>query len=199
MRISPVIEQMRRFCPRFVNRVAGGLDWDPTTASALPSVPAAFVITIGDAADESNAQNLITQMVRDEIDVCVVMANKDERGQAVADLLHDVRAELFRALVGFAPGPEAQPLQYGGGALLAMDRGRVVYRFRFFSDFQLGRYELSDGQQPETWQELELFGLPELEGIDTRYDFIDPLRDPNAAPGGPDGRVEFENREDLNP
>lgn len=197
MKITPVIEQLRAYAPGFKGRVAGGLDWDPTQDSAKMQPPAAYVIGVGDSADEPLAQNVITQDVRDAIDVCVVLPTDDERGQSVVDVLHDVRAQLWRALVGFEPDAESGPLLYDGGQLLLLERGRMVYRYRFYADFQLGRLEWDGEGKPQTWQEMVLAGLPALEGIDTRYDFIDPLADKNLSPTGPDGRVEFQTKEDL--
>lgn len=197
MRITPVINQLKERCPDFKGRVAGGLDWDPVKGSSLLELPAAYVIPTGDGADDPEQQNVITQMVRDSIDVCVVLKNYDERGQQVADQVHLVRASLWRALVGFEPDADYGELLYDGGSLLLIDRDRVVYRFRFYADFQLGNLSLGAGSNPETWKERVLLGLPALEGVDTAYDFIDPLVDHNVTQSGPDGRVEFKTREDL--
>lgn len=187
MKISPVIKQMRLYCPFFAGNVAGGLDWDPAEKSAQVKMPAAFVIAVGDSADGSTT-NVVRQEVRDEFDVCVVLANKDERGQAVNDLLHDVRSELWRALVGFVPDAQSEPLQYDSSELLLLDRHRAIYRYRFFTEFQLGRNSKND--PPETWQERELDGLPPLEGLDINVDYIAPIFDKNLADQGPDGRTE---------
>jgi len=197
MKITPVIEQLRAYAPGLEGRVAGGLDWDPTADSAQMKLPAAYVIAVGDSADEPASMNVITQDVRDAIDVCVVLPSEDERGQSVADPLHDLRAQLWRALVGFEPDEESGPLLYDGGQLLLVDRSRVVYRYRFYADFQLGRWEQDGTGKPQTWQEMQLAGLPQLEGIDTRFDFLDPLKDPNVIATGPDGRVEFQTKEDF--
>jgi hypothetical protein len=194
MKISPVIQQLRIYCPSFAGRVAGGLDWDPTEKSANTALPAAFVIAVGDTAEESKT-NIVRQDVRDEFDVCVVLVNKDERGQAANDQLHIVRGELWRALVGFVPDEQSEPLQYDGSALLLIDRSRAVYRYRFFTEFQLGRN--SKDEPPETWQERELDGLPPLEGLDIDVDYIEPMCDKNLTESGPDGRIEMQLREDL--
>lgn len=197
MRITPVIEQLKARCASFEGRVAGGLDWNPTEASALMKPPAAYVIPTGDAADDPDALNVYVQDVRDAIDVCVVLKNVDERGQQVADQVHLVRASLWRALVGFEPDKHYGALLYDSGALVLIDRDRVVYRFRFYADSQLGNLSFGEGTSPETWHEVLLGGLEKLEGIDTRFDFIDPLADKNLAPSGPDGRIEIQTREDM--
>lgn len=197
MRITPIVEQLRARCPGFQKRVAGALDWNPTQASALVELPAAFVIPTGDEADPPATQNVVTQTVRDSIDVCVVLRNVDERGQAAADQLHSVRASLFRALVGFEPDKDMGWLEYDSGALLVIDRDRVVYRFRFVAEFTLGNVHWSGTGTPETWQEWTLAGLPPLTGVDMAVDFIDPMADKNLAPTGPDGRIELTTREDF--
>lgn len=196
MLISPIVAQLRTYCPAF-KAVAGALDWDPTQASAQVKLPAAFVIPTVDEAEASGSQNVLVQTVRDGIDVCVVLKNTDERGQLAADQLHVVRANLFRALVGFHPDPESGWLEYDSGALLVMDRDRVVFRYRFVAEFQLGRLQQTGAGRPETWQEWSLNGLPALEGINTAFDFIDPMVDKNIAAAGPDGRFEIQTREDY--
>lgn len=195
MKLSPLVAQVRNWCPTFAGRVAGALDWDPTADSAKLVVPAAYVVFTGDDPGEASRGNVIAQDIRDEFDVCVVLAQVDERGQSAADVLHDVRAELWRALVGFEPGPEFDPIQYGGGNLILINRDRVVYRFGFFSEFQLGRNDPAD--PPETWQELELDGLPALTQVHVDLDAVDPMADRNLQYPGPDGRIEVQHNIQL--
>lgn len=202
MKLKSIIQQMRIFCPSFGRRVFGGLDWDPTKDSVRSQLPAAYVIYIGDEAEASDIQTGIRQRVRDSIDVNVEISNADERGQAATDLLHDLRAELWRALVGFDPGSDGTPLQYDDGQLLLIDRSKAVYRFRFYTDFMIGRTEAPYGKPaapPETWLEVVQDGLVPFEGVDIDVDFIDPMRDPNLSTSGPDGRIEIKVREDLKP
>lgn len=197
MRLSPVIAQIKAQCRDFKGNVAGALDWDLAKESTLMKPPWALVIPTGDAADEPEQQNVITQEIRDAVDVCVVLKNHDERGQAVADQLHHVRAALWRALVGFEPDADYGELLYDGGGLLLLDRDRVVYRFRFYADYQLGNLTPGSGSNPETWQEAQLLGLPPLEGFDISVDYIDPMVDRNVTSSGPDGRIEHSTRKDL--
>ncbi|NMG64886.1 hypothetical protein GPA19_08000 [Azoarcus indigens] len=189
MKLTPLVNQIRDRCPTFGGRVAGGLDWDPAmAASAKMALPAAYVVMTGDEAAPSQADNVVQQDIADEFDVCVVLDQEDEAGVIAADAVHDIRAQLWRALVGFRPSPELEPIQYDGGGLLLINRARVVYRFGFSSAFQLGR---NDGADPaETWQEWELDGLLPLEGLDIALDAVDPMADKNLQYPGPDGRIE---------
>lgn len=202
MKLTPIIKHLRKNCPVFARRVYGGLDWNPIAASVQTAMPAAYVICIGDSADPSDISGVVRQKVRDAIDVNVEVWCEDERGQSAADLIHDLRAELWRALVGFKPGGDGAPLQYDDGELLLIDRSKAVYRFRFFTEFMIGRTPVGYGQPlgpPETWQEVEEDGLPAFEGVNLDADFIGPIFDKNLSPIGPDGRIEIEVREDLKP
>lgn len=194
MKITPVVEQLRRCCPAFARRIAGGIDLDAVKASQQLVRPSAFVVATADAAADNDIDNGVRQVITDSFDVLVVLDAKDQRGQLAVDVLHDVRAELWRALVGWRPAGEYEPITYAGGELLEIDRALVLYRFSFVAEFQLGRSEV--GAPAETWTELQLDGLAPLEGVDIDVDCIDPA-DPNLKRPGPDGRIEFLLREDL--
>jgi len=187
MKLNPIVAHLRGACPSFAGRVSGGIDWDAVVESAHLSLPAAYVIATADAASPSKAQNMVIQDITDQFNVVIVLDASDERGQADNDILHDLRAELWLALVGWIPSPEYDPIEYGKGALLHISRARVVYQFTFFSEFQLGRNRRDE--PAETWQEFQLDGLPGFAGVDVNLDFIDPA-DPNLQRPGPDGRVE---------
>jgi len=196
LKLNPIVAHLRLTCPTFAGRIAGGIDWDAVVESAQLELPAAYVIATADAATPSRAQNMVIQDITDQFNVVIVLKTSDERGQADNDLLHDIRAELWRALVGWIPGPEYTQIEYGKGALLHISRARVVYQFTFFSEFQLGRNR--PDQPPETWQEWELDGLPGFTGATINMDCIDPA-DPNLKRLGPDGRIEVAFTGDVTP
>jgi hypothetical protein len=194
MKITPVVLHLRQHCPLFGGRVAGGIDFDAVKASQQVDRPGAFVIATGDDATDNDLQNGIRQDITDAFDVVVILDAKDQRGQLAVDVLHDIRAELWRALVGWKPGIEYEPITYDGGDLVQIDRALVIYRYSFVTAFQLGRN--ADTDPAETWHELELDGLPRLEGMDINVDCIDPA-DRNLKYPGPDGRIEVQIREDM--
>lgn len=72
----------------------------------------------------------------------------------------------------------------------------MLYRLRFFAEFQLGRNLAS--QPAESWHERELDGLSSFTGATVRVDAIDPA-DPNLKRPGPDGRVELTFSGDVTP
>ncbi len=192
MKISPLIQQLRTWCPTFRKNVAGGLEFEVMRDSVQLTMPSAWVVMTDDDPGENTSDNVIRQSIVDGFDVVVAVKTTDERGQAAADPLHDIRAELLRALVGWEPMPGYEPIQYAGGQLLLINRDRVLYRFRFECEWTLG-----GGDTPETFQEVVLAGLPPLAGLDVEVDAIDPMADPNLSKPGPDGRIETVLRVEL--
>jgi len=194
MKITPVVLQLRQYCPLFAGRIAGGIDFDAVKASQQVDRPGAFVIATGDDATENDIENGIRQNITDSFDVVVILDTKDSRGQLAVDVLHEIRTQLWRALVGWKPAIEYDAITYDGGNLVQIDRALVIYRYSFVSAFQLGRNDPSD--PAETWHELELDGLPLLQGMDINVDCIDPA-DRNLKYPGPDGRIEIQLKEEL--
>lgn len=196
MKISPIVAHLRQYCPSFSGRVAGGIDFEAVAASAKLSHPSAYVIAVSDKAAENDIQTGVRQAITDFFDVVLVVDTHDERGQEAADLTHAFRAEIWRALIGWAPASEYTRTEYEGGALLSINRSRVVYSFTFSARFQIGRNAASD--PPETWEEMKLDGLPGFTGATFDMDCIDPA-DPNLQRPGPDGRIEVKFSGDVTP
>lgn len=199
MMLSHVVAHLRQYCPSFAQRVAVALEFEPDRGQLRLTVPAAVVMPSDDSAEPSLAQNVTVQSVTDRFVVVLVVASADaKRGDATADALHGLRAELWRALVGWRPGDGYEPIEYEGGEVTHMDRSATYYAMTFSAAFVVGfAGGLPSGATPETWQEYELAGLPALEGLDVDVDVIDPIADPNIKKPGPDGRVEFNLHEDT--
>jgi hypothetical protein len=138
----------------------------------------------------------VQQDITDMFSVVIVLESGDERGQAANDALHDLRAELWRSLVGWVPGAEYSPIEYVKGELLHISRSRTVYQFSFIAKFQLGRNR--PGDPAETWHEREVDGLTGFSGVTFNMDCIDPT-DPNLQHPGPDGRIEVKFSGDVTP
>ncbi|WLI11557.1 MULTISPECIES: hypothetical protein [Pseudomonas] len=194
MKITALITQLRDQCPTLANRVAAGIDLATLQANTPLQTPCAYVVPIADLASKSVAQNLMLQPIRDRFEVTLVLDTTD--ATKALDLLHDLRAELWRALVGFKPGSDYDAIEYDGGELVSINSSRVLYRLRFFAEFQLGRN--LPGQPAESWHERELDGLSSFTGVTVRVDAIDPA-DPNLQRPGPDGRLELTFSGDVTP
>ena len=194
MKITALITQLREQCPTLANRIAAGIDLATLQANTPLQTPCAYVVPLADVASKSLAQNLMLQSIRDRFEVTLVLDTAD--AAAALDQLHNLRAELWRALVGFKPGSDYEAIEYDGGELVSINSSRVLYRLRFFAEFQLGRN--LPGQPAESWHERELDGLSSFTGVTVRVDAIDPA-DPNLQRPGPDGRLELTFSGDVTP
>lgn len=198
MRVSRIVAHLRKHCPSFDKRIAVGLDFSPERSQVKFAVPCAVVFPDGDEASSSMARESIVQDVEDTFSVVLILKTQDAiRGDETADHLHLLRAELFRALLGWVPDDGYDPIEYVGGEVTEMDRSLTYYVMRFTSSFVVGHAAgTSEERPPETWQEYELSGLPELKAMDIAVDVIDPIFDPNLSETGPDGRVEFKQKQE---
>lgn len=196
MNLDSVIARIRQACPSFALRVAGAAEFAALPQNAKVALPAAFVIPMDDQAGEQESQNRYRQVLTDRVAVVVVLDNSaDRRGQAAVTTVDGIRAELWRALLLWPPGPEYDGLFYEGGQGLQMDAARLYYQFEFSAVSELG---VEDTAQPGMKA-----ALPRLAGVDVRTDVLNPMVDPNNVPGqqynpeqpnprtiGPDGRAE---------
>ncbi|MBV4476150.1 phage tail terminator protein [Pseudomonas botevensis] len=194
MKITPILTQLRAQCQSLANHIAVGVDLALLQGNPDLPMPSAHVIPLADQASTSTAQNLTRQPIRDRFDIILVLDATD--ATKALDLLHDLRAELWRALVGFKPGSDYSAVVYDGGEMVSINSSRVLYRLRFFAEFQLGRNLPS--QPAESWHERELDGLSSFTGVTVRVDAIDPA-DPNLKRPGPDGRLEMTFSGDVTP
>ncbi|WP_433767298.1 phage tail terminator protein [Pseudomonas putida] len=194
MKITPLITHLRDHCPTLGNRIAAAVDLAALQADASLQLPCAFVVSIADTTGVNLAQNVTRQIVRDRFDIVLGLDSTD--ASKALDLLHDLRAELWRALVGFRPGDHYSSIAYDGGELASASASRALYRLRFFAEFQLGRNRATDAA--ESWQEREMDALSSFTGMTVRVDAIDPA-DPNLQRPGPDGRLELTFSGDVTP
>ncbi|MBP4002074.1 MULTISPECIES: hypothetical protein [Pseudomonas] len=194
MKISPILTQLRAQCPSLAGHIATGVDLALLQGDPNLPMPSAHVLPLSDVASASSSQNSPSQPIRDRFEIILALDATD--ATKALDLLHDLRAELWRALVGFKPDSNYSAIVYDGGETVSINSSRAFYRLRFFAEFQLGRNLPS--QPAESWHERELDGLSSFTGATVRVDAIDPA-DPNLKRPGPDGRVEMTFSGDVTP
>lgn len=204
MKPSDIVARLRVLCPVFARNVAAGLNWEAVRDSTQLPRMAAYVVPTDEKAGDPQSANVIVQELIEGVDIVVAFpqAKADEAGAGVSDEVKAVRRELCRALVGWTPPGCTDPLIYEGRRFLHTDRTKAAYAYSFSATELLGNYMLpSDPAQAETWQELELLGLPPLDGLDINVDLIDPIVDrsrlPEGQAQGPDGRIEHQLKKDF--
>jgi len=176
MKLSNVIAALRTRCPMFEGRIAGAAEFKSLPETGKMRLPAAYVVPTEDITAEQKSLSDYWQNVTEGFAVIVVLDNtRDERGQAAAyDVVHDVRAELWRTLLGWQPEDNGGPVAYAGGQLLEMDRGRLYYQF----DFTLVR----EIQEEDTRQQQDLNTLDDFKSAGIDIDYIDPGDGPDGKP-----------------
>ncbi|NUF48640.1 phage tail terminator protein [Gilliamella sp. ESL0250] len=139
MKLSHIVHILRHFSPSFEGRVGGAAEFSAIKDTAFLQLPAAYVVPLDDRAEDNKSQTDYWQNVTERFGVIVVLKPIDERGQHEAyDIVENIKTELWRALLGYEPSPAHYPIQYDGGDLLDLDRGRIFYQFNFSSVREVG-------------------------------------------------------------
>lgn len=134
MRLSHLVLRIREAQTRFGNYVAGSAELDLALKGTLKK-DCAFVVPLMDTASPNKIENGIDQTITEGFSVIVAIANdssdSDRLGLTAYDLLHDVRSELFKSLVGwFIIGSEG-PISYGGGKFVVIRNSYLWWQFDF--------------------------------------------------------------------
>ena len=184
MDLTPIVAALRQRCPSFAQRVAGAAEYEAASASTALAVPHAFVIPLDDSPTDSQSENVNRQSLVDAFAVVVVASvagMTDERGQAAMAVVHNLRRELWAALLGWEPAAGYEGITYQGGSLQSIDRSRIWYQFEFGAETEIG---------PEDGWQGDVSALPDLQEMSIEVDVIDPIADPSVSFPGPDGRIE---------
>lgn len=104
MKPSLIIPRLRQQVAALGERVAGVAAYAAAAQQTEFPRPHAFVVPLGEEAGENQTVGGVTQVVRARFGVIVAVSNlSDERGQAGAEQLEDIRDALIAALVGWTP------------------------------------------------------------------------------------------------
>jgi len=141
MKLGPIVLKLRLADTRFGNLIGGAAEFAEATAlDATLQKDTAFVVQLAENAGTNNQSSGINQKITEIFAVIVAIANdsqqKDKLGITAFDSLHDIRTELFRAILGWqlpeADIPDIESvISYNGGQLLGINRGYLWYQFSF--------------------------------------------------------------------
>lgn len=120
-------------------KVAGAADFTAAKddLAKLKIKRAAYVIPLGDKASPSDLLgDSVEQHVSEMFGVVLAIENKrDLRGDAVNADLESKRDKVIQALIGFVPDVGYDPVNYGGGVLLALDKDITWWRLQFVTGY----------------------------------------------------------------
>ncbi len=185
MKLEPIIQHLRLYCPTLGQNIAGAAQFKHLEETANLPLPCAFVIPLDDNPQGNRSLNDVLQSMTESFAVIVAVSNTiDEKGQGGSSSIDSLRAELWKALLGWHPSDRYNGIEYEGGSLLSLDRARLWYQFEFGA--------LTEIFGADGWQDVYAATLPHLDGVTIKMDAIKPMADPNVQYPGPDGRIEFQ-------
>lgn len=134
MKIGPIVLKLRMASTRFGDFIAGAAELAYALSGTLTK-EVAFVIPLTETAKANNLDSGINQLITERFGIIVALDNattdKDKTGLTAYDTLHDIRTEIFGAILGWQiPGTE-DIVSYGGGRMAGITRATLWYQFEF--------------------------------------------------------------------
>jgi hypothetical protein len=174
LRLGPIVLKLRlQEITAFESRVAGAAELELARRGTL-NVEQAFVVQLSESVTPNTYDSGMNQVITETCAVIVALRNdssmSDRTGLTAYDRLADIRADVFKALLGWEmPGAETK-MEYAGGRLLDIDRGWMWYQFEFSVTT---RIDDDDGVDPGTSE------LPLFEEIYAQYILADSQKSEN--------------------
>lgn len=137
MKLGPIALKIRIADTSFENRIGGAAELALALSGTLNN-EMAFVIPLGESSEFNQYDTGINQLITERIGIVVALYNDSESldrlGLIAYDRVHDVRAEIFSAILGWNPEHDdlvGSFLNYRGGSLLEIRRDYLWYQFEF--------------------------------------------------------------------
>lgn len=172
MKLSPIIAALRAKCPTLARRVYGTAEFSSVEASTDIPMPCAYVIPLGESAEELYMGTDYKQMVEQTFGVVLcISVDGDPTGVDAFDRADALKFEIVRAIAGACVGESAEgvgddtdEIIYDGMSVLDMSKARLAVQVEF-----VVRYTIVDAM---TAHGVELAALPDFDGMDVT---IDPM------------------------
>lgn len=141
MKLSVIIAKLKAAnIERFSGRIAGAAELEYCLTNTFKK-DTAFVVQIGERASPNEWDSGINQKLTESFAVIVAIANdetmKDKTGLGAYDSLYEIRADLFKALLGWQMPNMESLVYYAGSRILDINRGYLWYEFDFESESRL--------------------------------------------------------------
>lgn len=144
MRIVPIILKLRSAKTRFENNIGGAVELDIVRNNTL-KVDMAFVVPLQEMCSNNNNENNLNQIITEKFTIIVAIANdstqKEKTGIIAYDLLHEIRSELFRAILGWEIYGAESMIYYSGGQLLNINAAYLWYQFDFEYKVRISEFD----------------------------------------------------------
>lgn len=174
MRLSYIILRIREAQTGFGNYVAGSAELDLALRNTLKR-NCAFVVPLMEDTAANQMDNGVNQIITEKFSVVVAVGNDssdaDKTGLTAYDLLHDIRSELFRSLVGwFIIGAEG-PISYAGGKFVVIRNSYLWWQFDFQFSIRLREFDgyCDIDDQEGFYDKKQLSQLDSFDKISSKY------------------------------
>lgn len=167
MRIGSIIIALRQANTIFADNVFGAAHLNAALEGTFTgSSDCAFVIPTGDVSTANTHDNGLVQMITEKFSVIVANKNDSSRtdyqGVAAYNLQHDIRAQLFSALLGryidSDPDHDQDGIQYKSSNIVGMNGAYLWWQYDFTYDVQVRQYGNGlDGYNPDPDNMLPTF------------------------------------------
>jgi len=147
MKLRPVIERLRQRCPSLKGRVGGVAQYAMLESTTKLTMPYAFVVPLGETAEYfsmASAQSY-RQTVEAQFGVLLFLSLKgDSRGYDAFEFSQDIRAEVFKALLG-ACLPETDEITFDQEVIFDANNARLVIQWEFNVPYDIVDEETAHG------------------------------------------------------
>lgn len=102
MKLAPIIKLLRLKCPSFERRVFGLYGWSRVDETTNATMPCAYVLPASVKGGEVAPSTAYRQGITDSFDIAVAvhLSPDDWQGKAGHDYVEELKAEIFRAILG---------------------------------------------------------------------------------------------------
>jgi hypothetical protein len=163
MRLGQIVLRIRTKKTRFGNYIGGAAELELSIKNTLIK-DMAFVIPLAENSPENTYDNTINQKITERFGVIVALANdvsqSEKFGFTAYDQLHDVRNELFIALLGWTPLDAESQVCYIGGKIIDINNAYLWYQFEFQYTSRIvigdsGGGEIQTGEMDDTEEPVD--------------------------------------------
>jgi len=140
MQIGPIALKLRLAETIFGNNIFGAAELAMALEYTLKK-ECAFVVQLSETASSNNLDNSISQKITERFGVIVALDNgsseKGKTGLIAYDKLFDIRAQIFKAILGWSMDGTEGPISYAGGKIAGINRSYLWYQFEFVVDTRI--------------------------------------------------------------
>ena len=140
MRLGAIVLKLKLAQTRFGAFIGGAAEMEAAMKYTLKK-DSAFILPLGESTAENQDATIVNQKVTERFGVMVAIQNDYRQGYKYGyvafDQLHEIRNELFAALIGWETPEAESAISYNGSRMIATIPPYMWYRFDFEFTYRL--------------------------------------------------------------